>query len=239
MEKLDNSTEYATSSLLIIWVGGLGITHYDPDVNNILDALLFMFAIPAFGLIGGIVGLCWFEWIVKPSYLKYGEYAPLGLANKFTSVIGIYLVFVVRLYVGHLAGPVPFTVDLVLLLFLSFVFVTIYSIEKLKSPSELRRAGGLVAQFMYILAVNVAFSIAYVRNGIVINGEVVINDPASAIYFSLVTFTTVGYGDIHPTKAMRLYAGIHALFGYLSLGVFVALLIKYISHIDHDEVNIE
>jgi voltage-gated potassium channel len=43
-----------------------------------------------------------------------------------------------------------------------------------------------------------------------------------AIYFSVVTLTTVGYGDLHPTSAgTQIFTIIYILTG---LGVFVALL---------------
>lgn len=44
----------------------------------------------------------------------------------------------------------------------------------------------------------------------------------SAIYFSIVTFTTLGYGDFQPSQDLRLIAGMQAIFGYVYLGFFVA-----------------
>lgn len=49
------------------------------------------------------------------------------------------------------------------------------------------------------------------------------------IYFSLVTFTTLGYGDITPTKAARLWAAAEAVLGYIFLGIFVSLLFYLLS----------
>ncbi len=53
----------------------------------------------------------------------------------------------------------------------------------------------------------------------------VLKDLEEAVYFSLVTFTTVGYGDLVIEKAWRLMAGIEALNGILLLGWSTAVLL--------------
>jgi voltage-gated potassium channel Kch len=47
-----------------------------------------------------------------------------------------------------------------------------------------------------------------------------------AIYFSVVTFTTVGYGDVVVDRHWRLMAGIEALNGILLMGWSTAVLIS-------------
>lgn len=47
---------------------------------------------------------------------------------------------------------------------------------------------------------------------------------ADALYFSIVSFTTLGYGDFQPPPAYRLLAACEALLGYVYLGVFVGLI---------------
>ncbi len=47
----------------------------------------------------------------------------------------------------------------------------------------------------------------------------------SSLYFSMVTFTTLGYGDFQPVPRMRLIASFEALIGYAFLGLLVGLLI--------------
>ena len=50
---------------------------------------------------------------------------------------------------------------------------------------------------------------------------------ASAVYYSTVTFTTLGYGDFQPVPRMRTLAGIEASIGYGYLGMVIGLLINW------------
>lgn len=52
---------------------------------------------------------------------------------------------------------------------------------------------------------------------------------SSALYFSAVTFTTLGYGDFQPVPRLRLIAGFQALMGYLFLGLLVGSAIDYLA----------
>nr|WP_284145035.1 MULTISPECIES: ion channel [Vibrio] len=68
------------------------------------------------------------------------------------------------------------------------------------------------------------FSVIYEMEGIVCNGELVKNTYES-FYFSIVTWTTLGYGDCLPTEGIRHIAAIEALFGYIMMAIFMSLLL--------------
>lgn len=48
----------------------------------------------------------------------------------------------------------------------------------------------------------------------------------NSLYFSVVTFTTLGYGDILPIGISKLFAGIEALLGGFILALFVVVFVK-------------
>jgi len=48
----------------------------------------------------------------------------------------------------------------------------------------------------------------------------------SCLYLSIVTITTLGYGDVQPTVGARPWAALEGVVGYVLLGVFVAKLIS-------------
>ena len=58
------------------------------------------------------------------------------------------------------------------------------------------------------------------------DGDQVIN-LSDAIYFSYVTWTTLGYGDIQPVGFCRILAASEAVVGY----VFLALVVAYLIHL--------
>ena len=47
-----------------------------------------------------------------------------------------------------------------------------------------------------------------------------------ALYFSVVTFTTLGYGDTAPREEYRLVAAFQAIYGYLSLGALAGTAVS-------------
>jgi len=52
------------------------------------------------------------------------------------------------------------------------------------------------------------------------------HDPTISVYFSIITWTTVGYGDFRPTEWARLFAATEALIGYIWMGVLIAVLVQ-------------
>jgi len=52
-----------------------------------------------------------------------------------------------------------------------------------------------------------------------------------AIYFSLVTYTTLGYGDVTVTEDHRLFAAMAAVTGLLNFGLSTAFLVALLSRL--------
>ncbi|MBB1384383.1 two pore domain potassium channel family protein [Pseudoalteromonas sp. SG45-5] len=84
---------------------------------------------------------------------------------------------------------------------------------------------GLTSTFTYYTLCTLAFAYHYFINKTAIAG---LETPIDAIYFSLVTWTTLGYGDMLPlTDSIKLIVGLEAIFGQVMLAILVA---KILSH---------
>jgi hypothetical protein len=57
------------------------------------------------------------------------------------------------------------------------------------------------------------------------------SDPRTSLYFSLITYSTVGYGDVVLSAQYRMLGGVEALVGILMLSWSTALLIGYLQRV--------
>lgn len=73
---------------------------------------------------------------------------------------------------------------------------------------------------LWIVAVLLVFPLLYMLLG----GAEGINNPWDAVYFSVVTATTLGYGDIRPVGVGRLLASAEAIFGTFMWAVFLVVI---------------
>jgi len=69
------------------------------------------------------------------------------------------------------------------------------------------------------------FALIYSHFGLLSLDNCVIYDVLDCLYFSIITFTTVGYGDFRPTSDVRLYAGFEALTGVVFFSLFIPTFI--------------
>tara|TARA_R110002167_G_scaffold64980_6_gene183767 strand:+ start:2652 stop:3134 length:483 start_codon:yes stop_codon:yes gene_type:complete len=67
------------------------------------------------------------------------------------------------------------------------------------------------------------FANLYKINGILDPDHLISKAPLEMIYFSIVTWTTLGYGDFQPTEASRILAAAEALLGYIYNALFLGL----------------
>ncbi|MGL5692643.1 MAG: potassium channel family protein, partial [Peptostreptococcaceae bacterium] len=95
------------------------------------------------------------------------------------------------------------------------------------------------------LEILIIFTIIYMFTGISVNGELIKYDMSfilnlpienfhldflNSLYFSIVTFTTVGYGDIIPVGIMSMVlSGIEMVIGITMAGVWTAILARKIT----------
>ena len=53
------------------------------------------------------------------------------------------------------------------------------------------------------------------------------------LYFSIVTWTTVGYGDLQPNSFFRIYASLEAFIGYLFAGLIIGIIFHIIEYLNN------
>ena len=80
------------------------------------------------------------------------------------------------------------------------------------------RPGRSVLTFFVVI---VGFAILYTQLELQGSGGSTRGDFFDAMYFSVVTFTSLGYGDIRPVGSARLLAGIESLLGVFAISLFV------------------
>lgn len=120
---------------------------------------------------------------------------------------------------------------------LGFIFLAIYlwlllsRIRVILKGDERLLRHSLVAG-VEVLAMLVSFAAIYRRIGIIDNTHaegVVVHEFWTSLYYSVVTFTTLGYGDFYPQGIGRALAGMQALTGYLVLGLLASVAANLIS----------
>ena len=75
------------------------------------------------------------------------------------------------------------------------------------------------------------FAIIYYHNGIIDSqSKNIIYDLSTSIYFSIITWTTLGYGDFIPTEQSRIFASIEALLGYIYTAILIGLFLNSTKH---------
>jgi hypothetical protein len=73
----------------------------------------------------------------------------------------------------------------------------------------------------------VSYALIYANGKIQVGGKSVILEFKDAVYYSMVTFTTLGYGDMSPSQDLRLIAASEAVLGYLYLGLLIGMVSNY------------
>lgn len=115
------------------------------------------------------------------------------------------------------------TVVLLSLVYFAVVIVGVLFLVSTKhgvSPMRLARDGSVSLMFNVL-----AFSSFYRVTGIGLETpcpKFLATQPLDALYFSMVTVSTLGYGDFRPCEPTRLWAASQAILGNLHLAVLVA-----------------
>jgi hypothetical protein len=88
----------------------------------------------------------------------------------------------------------------------------------------------LYKEYAWVVAVTLMnislFASFYHMFGVRLGQDVLKGDWYNSVYFSVVTWTTLGYGDFAPVENLRLVAALEALMGYFYMALLVGLLLN-------------
>src|SRR5262249_54335672 len=94
------------------------------------------------------------------------------------------------------------------------------------SPNALRRAVLLLRLFMWIIIIHLIqvglWAVVFWRGR-------ELPDLETAVYFSLVSYTTIGFGDVVLSPGWRLLAGLEGLAGIILIGWSTAFMITVVN----------
>jgi len=237
----------------IIIIGGLYVE--EPKIVNIIQKnfgfmITIIFLFPFFS--GALFDKIW-----KPfNPDKFRQYIRLFLFIFFSQVIFLSMVFhkngiidkyqapishqenSIRKYQTHTDQKngiikkyqIPIGI-VILILFLSLNFVFI--LEIIRFINHYHASNEVFREFWIIFAFGflniLVFAFAYQMFGICCNNKAPIKgDILTSLYFSIVTWTTLGYGDLKPVLELRLFAALEALIGYLYMAVLVGLFLNLV-----------
>lgn len=83
----------------------------------------------------------------------------------------------------------------------------------------------LCKMLLAIYTAIISFANIYKFAGLNIGNGKITHTALDSLYFSIVTWTTLGYGDMHPTESIKLWAATEALLGTIFIPLFLAALL--------------
>ena len=83
----------------------------------------------------------------------------------------------------------------------------------------------------------IAFATTYKFGGVVHPSGVISYETADSLYFSVVTWTTLGYGDFQPSEVVRGWAATQALIGTFFTPMFLAAILFSLQAVGNKRIN--
>ena len=89
----------------------------------------------------------------------------------------------------------------------------------------------------FLFSILLSFASIYHYYGILGQDQKLVKDPLTCLYFSAITWTTVGYGDFVPSPSARFFAACEAVLGYLFMGFLLAAMVHILTRLTVDPSN--
>ena len=142
------------------------------------------------------------------------------LAHGFTQEV----FFVIAVFLSVISGYFAWWVLFTMLFLAGGFFIIIQLIPVMLNLSRTYFVFVASNFFVHVLATIIAFALHHKSAGLIGPSGPVEPSFWDALYFSVTTFTTLGYGDLQPIPAMRLATSIEALAGMLSMALLASML---------------
>jgi hypothetical protein len=136
-----------------------------------------------------------------------------GLSSRFIDHRPIAAIFV-----GKIVGTVFFGVGVII----EEVFFVRHIRSKILNSLVLTTLVSVAGAFILVYA-DVFKTFGLIDTG---NHQSEIHDWIISVYFSAITWTTVGYGDFVPTEWSRFFAATEALIGYVWMAALIAVFAR-------------
>jgi hypothetical protein len=121
-------------------------------------------------------------------------------------------------------GWVESVLAFVILCLIAYFFIRAFIIVKTRDRQPLFFILMAVVAIALIANVILFFARSYYVFGLLDQGKLT-TDSSTCLYFSFITWTTVGFGDVTPTRATRMLAACEAVLGYFVMAGLVGLLV--------------
>jgi hypothetical protein len=133
--------------------------------------------------------------------------------------------------------PPPIAAASLVIIFGGYILTCLVILHS--SKVQIANAGLFLTVSLPLLAsLLTGFAIIYKHTGLIGPACEKFDLSWSALYFSVITWTTVGYGDFQPTPAARPYAALEAIAGLIFTGLFISTLVHIANKTSRDKGTI-
>jgi len=143
----------------------------------------------------------------------------LGIFWALLMFVGMPISYTLQLFYG--LEPLHKSATI---LFIVVIFTTSFW-NVFKKNHEYRVFPQFLKMLLAVYVTITGFASIYKFSGLINGSNEITHHPIDALYFSLVTWTTLGYGDLHPTEPVRLLAALEAMLGTLFIPLLLAAII--------------
>ncbi|RJO59879.1 potassium channel protein [candidate division WS5 bacterium] len=152
--------------------------------------------------------------------LQHGTPWQAALGAAFVSTV----IFIVSMILSLISGYFNWYSILTAFFLIAGFYVIISIIPLLLNLSRSYFSFVCILLIVHILVTILSFALHYKVGGLVGMSGYFIPTLTDALYFSVTTFTTLGYGDFRPIVEQRLTTSIEALAGMMSMAIGASLI---------------